>query len=54
MKNFCVLKMYKDSVSCGSIVFNTNNKEDAFLYAALMDRNCDEGYHHVVLCTCEK
>ena len=51
MKNYIVIKAYKDNVSLGSVSFMTDNKDDALVYASLMTRNSDEGYTYHVFCT---
>ena len=51
MKNYIVIKAYKDNMSNGSVSFMSDNKSDAFVYASLMTRNNDDGYTYHVFCT---
>ncbi len=51
MKNYIVIKIYKDNVSTGSVSFMSDNKNDAFVYASLMARNDNDGYTYRVFCT---
>ena len=47
MKKYFVLKMHRNSTTYSSVVFNTDDKNDAVAYAEIMNRNADEGdsYH---------
>lgn len=51
MKNYIVIKAYKDNVSSGTVSFMSDNKDDVFAYASLMTRNDDNGYTYHVFCT---
>lgn len=53
-KNYFVLKVYSENFSCANVVFDSDNKDDAFSFAELMNRNSNDSYSYHVGCWVEK